>query len=153
MYLSFEEIANLSKFKFNKLWKEKIENAAFTYLKKQQSKQEKIKEIIYSKLETQEYLINGDRNPKVAKMIYQARGQILYIKMQKKWKFDDKLCSGCYLEEESGEEILNCKSFGGNSEKLLYSMFFSDLLSEQLCVGKAIMDKLKVRKKIREEVT
>ena len=83
-------------------------------------------------------------------MIYQARGQILDIKIQKKkWKLEYKLCSGCYLEEESGEEILNCKSFGGNSEKLLYSMFFSDLLSEQLRVGKAIKDKLKLRKKRR----
>ena len=133
--------------------KDKIEIATFTYLAKQQSKQEKIKEIIYSKLETQEYLINGDRSPKVAKIIYQARGQILDIKLQKKWKFDDKLCSGCNVEEESGEEILNCKSFGGNSEKLAYNMFFSDILSEQLKVGKAMMDKIKQRKKIREEVT
>ena len=65
----------------------------------------------------------------MSKVIYQARGQILDIKMQKKWKFDDKLCSGCNLEKESGEEILHCKSFGENSEKL------------------------KVRNKIREEVT
>ena len=65
----------------------------------------------------------------------------------------DKLCSGCNLEEESGEEILKCKSFGGNSKKFAYNMFFSEQLSEQLCVGKAMMEKLKVRKKIREEVT
>ena len=74
----------MSKFEFNKLLKEKVEIAAFPYLKKQQSKQEKIKEIIYPKLETQEYFIIGDRNPKVAKLIYQARGQIVDIKMQKK---------------------------------------------------------------------
>ena len=151
--LSFEEIAKLSKFKFNKLLKGKIEKAAFTYLKKQQSKQEKIKEIFYSTLETQEYLINGDRNPKVAKVIYQARGHILDIKMQKKWKFVDKLCSGCNLKEESGDEILNCKFFGGNAENLTYSMFYSDKLSEQLCVGKKMMEKLEIIKKIREEVT
>ena len=68
--LSFEKIAKLSKFQFNKILKEKIEIAAFTYLKTQQNKQEKIKEINYSKLEIQEYLINGDRNPKVLQLIY-----------------------------------------------------------------------------------
>ena len=151
--LTFEEIAKLSKFKFNKLLKEKIEIAAFTYLKKQQSKQEKIKEIYYSKLEIQEYFKHGDRNPNIAKIIYQARGQMLDIKMHKKWKFEDKLCSGCNLEKETGEEILRCEIFGGNPEKLVYSMFFSGLLSEQVCVGKLMLEKLKVRKKIREEVT
>jgi hypothetical protein len=40
------------------------------------------------------------------------------------------------VEEESGEEILNCKIFGGNSEKLEYSMFFSNILSDQLCGGR-----------------
>ena len=150
---SFEEIAKLSKFKLNKILKEKRKTAAFTYLKNKQSKKEGIKKISYSKLETQEYLLNRDRNPKVSTMSYRARGQILDIKMQKKWKFYDKLCSGCNLKEESGEEILKCKSFGGNSEKLAYTILFSEHLSEQLCVGKAIMEKLKARKKIREEVT
>ena len=130
-----------------------MEVAVFTYLKEKQSKQDKIKEITYSKLKMQEYFINGDRDNKVAKVIYQARGQILDIKMQKKWKFDDKLCSGCKLKEEDGQEILQCKSFGENEEKLAYTMFFSDKLSDQVWVGKAMVEKLKVRKKIREEVT
>ena len=73
--------------------------------------------------------------------------------MQKKWKFVDKLCSGCNLKEESGDEILNCNFFGGNAENLTYSMFYSDKLSEQLCVGKKMMEKLEIIKKIREEVT
>ena len=147
--LTFDEIAKMSKFNFNKISKERMKIATFSYLQNQQSKQEKIKEIEYSKLEIQEYLIHGDRNPKVSKLIYQARGQILDIKMQKKWKFDDKLCSGCNLKEESGQEILDCKNLGGNTENLSYNMFFS----EQLAVGNSLMKKLKMREKLREEVT
>ena len=92
------------------------------YLKNQQSKYENIKKIIDSKLEIQEYFINGDRKPHPHQNA-------------EKWKFDDK-------------EILNCKRF-----KLAYIMFFSDILSVQLCVGMVMMGKLKLRKKLREEVT
>ena len=73
--------------------------------------------------------------------------------MYGKWKFNDKLCSGCKVEEESGEEILQCKIFGKDKENLSYKMFFSDKLSDQVCVGKAMVERLKQRKKIREEVT
>ena len=151
--LTFDEIAKMSKFNFNKILKERMRIVAFSYLENQQSKQEKIKEIKYSKLEIQEYLIHGDRNPKVSKLIYQARGQILDIKMQKKWKFNDKLCNGCNLKEESGQEILDCKNLGGNKENLSYNMFFSELASEQLVVGNTLMKKLKMIEKLREEVT
>ena len=151
--LSFEEIAKMTKFSLNKLLKEKIRVAAFEYLKMQQSKQDKIKNIEYQKLEMQEYLANGDRNINLSKVIFKARGRNLDIKLQKKWKYDNKLCSGCKTNEESGEELLNCKSFGENKEKVSYSMFFSDLVKEQTKVGNKMMKNLKERKRIREEVT
>ena len=151
--LTFDEIAKMSQFSFNKILKERMKIAAFSYLKNQQSKQEKIKEIKYSELEIQEYLLHGDRNPKVSQVIYQARGKILDIKMHKKWKFNDKLCTGCNLKEETGQEILDCKNLGGNYENLTYNMFFSEIVNEQLNVGNTMMKNLKVRRKLREEVT
>ena len=75
------------------------------------------------------------------------------IKLHKKWKYDDKLCSGCKTNEESGEELLSCKSFGENKEKVSYSMFFSDLVKEQTNKQTKMMKNLKERKRIREEVT
>ena len=141
------------KFNFNKILKERMKIAAFSYLKNQQSKQEKIKEINYSKLEIQEYLLHGDRNPKVSQLIYQARGKILDIKMHKKWKFNDKLCIGCKTKEESGQEILDCKDLGGNNGNLTFNMVFSDIVREQLAVGNNLKNNLKVRERLREEVT
>ena len=69
------------------------------------------------------------------------------IKLHKKWKYDDKTCSGCKINEESGEEILLCDSFGENSENVPYSWFYSSSVEEQVCVGKVMMKKLKNRKK------
>ena len=41
--MSFEEIKNISDFRFKKLLKEKMKFAAFEYVKTQQNKQDKIK--------------------------------------------------------------------------------------------------------------
>ena len=151
--LSFNEIEKLTKFSFNKLLKERVKIAAFSYLNCEKSKQEKIKDINYSELEMQEYLADGDRNNNVSELIYKARGRFLDIKLQKKWKYDDKLCTGCNLMEESGEEILQCKNLGENDEEVPYSWFFSNLVEEQVSVGKIMMKKLKERKRLREGVT
>ena len=151
--LSFEEIAKMTKYNFKKILKEKATIAAFKYLKNEQMKQKKILDIQYSKLQMQEYLADGDRNTDISKLIFKARGKTLDIKLQKKWKYDDKLCSGCKINEESGEEILACDSFGQNTEKVVYSGFYSSSVDEQVQVAKVMSRKLKVRQKIREEVT
>ena len=52
---------------------------------------------IYYELEMQEYLLSGDRNITISKLIFEARGYTLDIKTQKKWKYSDKLCCGCEL--------------------------------------------------------
>ena len=57
------------------------------------------------------------------------------------------------INEESGEEILACDSFGQNTEKVVYSGFYSSSVDEQVQVAKVMSRKLKVRQKIREEVT
>ena len=127
----------MSKLSFNKLLKEKMKVAAFSYLNTEKSKQEKIKNILYSNFKMQEYLADGDRNINVSKVIYKARGSSLDIKLQKKWKYDDKLCTGCNLMEESGEEILKCKNLGENEEEVHYGWFYSDLVEEQSLWGKS----------------
>ena len=43
----------------------------------------------------QDYLLDGDRNINISKIIYKARGQNLDIKTQKMWKYNDDLCEGC----------------------------------------------------------
>ena len=121
--VTFEEIEKMSKFTFKKLLKEKVNSAAFLYLEEQKIKQKKIKDIVYSRLEMQEYLLDGDRDARVSKMIFKARGRTLDIKLHKKWKYSDTLCTGCQVNEESGEEILRCDNLGENVEKISYEWF------------------------------
>ena len=73
--------------------------------------------------------------------------------LQKKWKYEDKLCSGCLKNEECGEEILACDEFGKNQKNLKYSEFFSDSVPEQISVAKVLERKLKRGKDIRDEIT
>ena len=68
---------------------------------KSKIQQDKRKDIPYSELKIQEYLVDGDKNISVSRTIYRARWQTLNIKLHKKWKYDDALCSGCLVNEES----------------------------------------------------
>ena len=45
-----------------------------------------------------------------------AWSQMLIIRMQKKWKYEDRLCVGCKMNEETGDEILQCKYLSKNDE-------------------------------------
>ena len=76
------------------------------------SKQSKICDIKYDSLKNQEYLLHGDRNINVRRFIFKARSKTLDIKTQNKWKYDNLLCSGCHMKEESEDEILACNIFG-----------------------------------------
>ena len=153
MNITLEQIKNMSKFQLKKILKEKIRNEAFIYLKNQQTKQEKIKNIEYKELKMQDYLADGDRKILVSKLIYKARGMNLDIKMQKRWKYEDFKCEGCKENSETGEEILQCDQLGINENQAQYSWFFSTSVSKQIAVGKVMLEKLKKRKRIREEVT
>ena len=153
MNITLEQIKNMSKLQLKKILKEKTRNEAFMYLKNQQTKQEKIKNIDYNELKMQDYLADGDRKTEVSKVIYKARGMILDIKMQKWWKYEDLECEGCHEKCETGEEILQCDKLGPNENQAQYSWFFSNLVSKQRAAGKVMVEKLKKRKRIREEIT
>ena len=89
----------------------------------------------------------------VSRLIFKARSKTLDIKSEKKWKYDDMLCSGCHTNEDSGEEIFVCKSFGENKENISYKWFYSDILVEQVGAGKLMLGKLKIRISLTEAIT
>ena len=153
MNTTFEEIAEMSKFKFTQILKEKTKYEAFMFLKSQQSKQEKIKNIVYKELKMQDYLAEGDRNIVTSKIIFKARGQTLDIKSQKRWKYDDLQCEGCHQNVETGEEILQCEYLGSNVNQVEYSWFYSEIVTKQILTGKVMTKKLKKRNLIREGIT
>ena len=151
--ITLDKIKNMTKLQLKKILKEKIQNEAFMYLRNQQAKQEKIKDIQYKELKMQDYLADGDRKISVSKVIYRARGMSLDIKMHRRWKYEDIKCVGCQEKSETGEEILQCDKLGLNENQAQYSWFFSSLVSKQRAAGKVMVEKLKKRKRIREEIT
>ena len=86
-------------------------------------------------------------------MICKARGKTLDIKLQIRWKYNDTLCSGCKVNENSVDDMLGFGSFGESSEKISYSLFYSNEVLDQISVGKVMMKKLKAKEKMIEEIT
>ena len=92
--MSFEEIGQMSNMKFKNIVKQKTEEAGFKYLLIEKNKQTKIADLNYENLEMQEYLNDGNRNTRISKLIFKARGRNLNIKMHKKWNYSDAICVG-----------------------------------------------------------
>ena len=124
--------------------------AAFDYLITEKNKQEKIKDIQYSELKLQNYLMEGNKNINTSKFIFKARAKTLDIKSQKSWKYTDKMCSGCGVREETGSEILSCYYFGDEilEKPVHYDMFFCDKTSDMILVADTMIKKLKKRQTI-----
>ena len=144
----------MSKFSFKKLVKEKANTAAFKYLLEKKQTQSKISNLNYADLRIQEYLLDGNQNTNISKLIFKARSKTLDLKAQKSWKYDDKICIGCEEREETGEEVLSCDGLGGQNgnKPLKYNWFYSDSVEEIRNVAKVMNEKLKIRKKKMENL-
>lgn len=155
--MTFEEIKQMSEFKFKKMVKQKTMIAAFKYLIEQKNKpgkHTKIKNIEYKQLGIQEYLLEGNFNTELSKVIFKMRGKTLEIKDHKKWKYDDNLCVGCSTNIETENELLSCPGYCEKDEKidenLSYNVVFGDSVTEMVRVAKEIRKRLKVREKLME---
>ena len=120
------------------------------YLIEEKEKQKKICNLSYNKLEMQEYLLEGNINIELSKLIFKARGRILDIKAHKRWRFDDNLCVGCGEKEETEEELLSCPGLvdtDETNENIAYSGFFGDSVSDKVKLAKIVRKHMKARQK------
>ena len=144
----------MSQWSFKKLVKEKTALAGLKYLVDEKEKQSKIMNIVYSKLEMQEYFTDGYCNKNLSKLIFKARSQTLDIKTQRKWKYADKICIGCRLKEESGDEILVCdilnKENRQENKPIGYDWFYSENVCDIVKVGILMQNGLKERDRVLE---
>ena len=154
--LGFEEIGKMSKWCIQKLVKEKTMEAALKYLKIIQSKQTKIMHLKYDDLKIQEYLLDGNQNTNVSKFIFKARSMTLNIKTQKSWKYQDKICVGCGVQNETGDEILisdglSDGTINQKTQQNSYDMLYSGNIGDMIDVAKTLIKRLKVRDKLQNE--
>ena len=151
--MSFEEIGQMSNMKFKNIVKQKTEEAGFKYLLIEKNKQTKIADLNYENLEMQEYLNDGNRNTRISKLIFKARGRNLNIKMHKKWKYSDAICVGAEKNYETENELLLCAGLGdrNENEELTYSWLFDSSVTKMVKVAIEIEKRLKRRKVLLEE--
>jgi hypothetical protein len=153
--MTFEELGKLSTWSCKKLVKIKTSEAGFRYLINLKNKQSKISDIQYSDFSIQEYLLEGNQNNELAKVIFKARAKCLDIKIHKKWKYKDDVCIGCGKTSETEEELLLCKGYKDkNSEKeVKYDWVFTGSAKEMFELAKVVSRRLKVRDKLLEGIT
>ena len=136
----------------------KITEAGFKYLIKkkcEKGRQRKIGQLEYTKLSIQEYLLCGNKDTEISKLIFKARGKILDIKEHNKWKYKDDICVGCETKSETFEEVIFCPGLMETDEivdeKLSYNVFLGGSVEDMERIAKIIEKRLKRREKILED--
>ena len=72
--------------------------------------------------------------------------------MQRGWKSKDKICMGFQVKDETGDEILNCEGFGGESEtkQMKYDWFYGESVN-MIEAAKEMIRTLKIIQKLMDE--
>ena len=139
--ISDRYIQETSRSSFKKEIKMKIRSAAFEYLKMLQSKHTKIKNIQYSKFETQSYLTSPMFSNKEVNLLHALRSRSVNVKCNFSSKYKDNLsCPVCLVESESDDQqhILNCTILNKKlrtkitaNNRVAYSDIFGDVLKQK----------------------
>ena len=121
--LSLSEIAALGKGAFRAVVKKAVEGTAFEDLVAECAQKKKTQHLTYQKFETQQYLKSF--YPQQSKIIFKCRSQTLDIKQHLSYKYDDMVCRGCGLQDETLEHVINCQPVGSDVDPL-ETIDFSD---------------------------
>ena len=114
--MSFADIKKQSKENFKNIVKNKIQIAAFEYLRNIQATHSKSKQIQYKSLELQSYLKSGnDMTIQEKCFVFQARSHCVQVKCNFKVGLSDLRCRQCGTEDEIQEHIMTCKALVDNS--------------------------------------
>ena len=153
--LSFESIETMSKYKFKRILKEKVSNAAFRYLRDEQKKQNKIKHIQILKFSLQDFLsAEGVYTTSLSKFIYNLYTESVDTKINQHWKYEDNLCI-CGIKAETQNHILNCIKLTNGNELLYINLTSNNLfdgdIDEKTNVAIMMKEKLSIRNKLLKE--
>lgn len=107
--LSDSQVMNMSKFQFKRIIKKHIQSAAFQqYIEVQKSKS-KIKNIEYTNLKTQEYLLSNKFTNSECFLLFKLRSRMIDIKENfKSSHLSDMKCRKGCVEIEEVSHLLKC---------------------------------------------
>ena len=106
------QIKELSKETFKRQVKQAISSVVFNELCAECTSLKKTANLKYECFEMQNYL--QELYPSQAKLVLKSRCKLLDIKTHCSYKYNDTVCRGCGVEEETLDHIINC----GQQEEL-----------------------------------
>ena len=106
------KIKGLSKETFKRQVKQAISSVVFNELRGECTSLKKTANLKYECFEMQNYL--QELYPSQAKLVLKSRCKLLDIKTHCSYKYNDTVCRGCGVEEETLDHIINC----GQQEEL-----------------------------------
>ena len=116
IFMTFEEIAETSKEKFEQLVKDACKQRALEHLKEKAHKKKKMSNLKYHILNLQNYFINNNITEKAAKLLFKTRTNLLDLKVyfasaeSRILLEDEMVCSHCDTgEEEDLRQFFNVK--------------------------------------------
>ena len=147
-------VKQMSKNKFKQFVKIRTEKAAFNYLETTKQKHSKVKQIQYTKLEAQPYVLSEEFKDEQICELFALRSRMIQVKRNFIGKYrQDLLCSlGCSVEETQ-DHLLDCKLLIEKMEDItiLADVDHSDLfgtVQEQLAVTKCFSEILHIRENL-----
>ena len=147
---------SMSRNKFKKYVKRKIEKAAFKYLEKIKNKHSKVKHIKYKKLEIQPYILCEELNNEEVNTLFALRSRMTRVKMNFSNQYKNNLfCTlGCNRSEDQ-QHLLECEHILDRLEDKysLAEIEYSDIfgtIQDQVPITKIFSKILKIRKDLME---
>ena len=118
--VELEDVKNRSRDSFKLLIQRKIQEVALKELTKDCKEKKKTSFLSYERLQPQDYL--NHLYPCQARTIFQCRSKTLDIKDHRSYKYKDRLCRKCGINEETVQHVTNC----GHTD-VVDTSFISDL--------------------------
>ena len=149
-----DKFKSMSKYKFKKFVKTKINKAALKYLEQLKNTHSKIKNIKYKKLQIQSYILSEGFTNEEVQTLFALRSRMIRVKKNFSKQFSPNLsCKlGC-IDEEGQEHLLDCKHILSNLEdkSILAEIEYNDIFKDtkqQVEIAKIFTQILKIRKNL-----
>jgi hypothetical protein len=152
--LTHQELSRMKKEKFQTFLKEKIRKSAFNYLvtKKDKNKERsKVKDVNYTNLELQPYLLpngistNASDSIQLCRFIFSLRCRMLQVRENYKSSYVSLNCELCDLHLDSQKNLLICTKLADGKCLVAASPTYEDLFSsdveKQIKIGILLREK------------
>jgi hypothetical protein len=139
-----EEIMHTSKVYWKKYASEKVKDAAFNYLVKENEEKTKTKHIYFDNLEMSKYLVRN-KSTSLSKIIFSVRAGIFDVKVWNEWSYRDKSCVMCQTEDEDMNHFMKCSAYGKGPFEMNWTNIYENDPDEQNLIAVEVRRRYSIR--------